>query len=420
MTTTAEFPAKLQPLFKPAPYKSVRGGRGSAKSWSVARTLLIMGLQKPLRVMCTRETQSALRESVHQLLVDQIAGMGFAKFYRIQQVQITGINGSEFVFAGLSDQTAASIKSFEGADIVWVEEAQTVTRRSWTILIPTIRKPGSEIWLTWNPEMDNDDTWKRFVENPPKGTIDIEMNWRDNPWFSSELNEKRIHDQLQMRDYEYEWIWEGKTKPAITGAIYADDLAKMFLEKRVCDVRFDPSKPIYAVFDLGWNDSTSVIVCQRHLSSLRIIDYLEDSHQRPDHYSNWLRTRDYAVTELFLPHDGAHDHLTGQSVQRTLEDLKWMTTVLPPQDVEQGIRAVRQAFPGLYIDRRAERLVECLKRYRRVIPRTTGEPSKPLHDEHSHACDALRYAILAAPQMDRSHPTGSALKLPQMTFAKGM
>ena len=379
-----------------------------------------MGLQKPLRVMCTRETQSALRESVHQLLVDQIAGMGFAKFYRVQQVQITGVNGSEFVFAGLSDQTAASIKSFEGADIVWVEEAQTVTRRSWTILIPTIRKPASEIWLTWNPEMDNDDTWKRFVEQPPKGTIDIEVNWRDNPWFSSELNEKRIHDQMQMRDYEYEWIWEGKCKPAITGAIYADDLARMFLEKRVCDVPYDPMRPVYAVFDLGFNDQTAIIVCQRHLGSLRIIDFHENNQKRADYYSAWLRELAYPVTELFVPHDGAHDHLSGQSFQRDMEDLKWLVTVLPAQDVEDGIRAVRNLFPGMYIDVRCEGLVDHLKRYRRAIPRTTNEPSKPVHDAHSHACDALRYAALSAPQMDRVFVTGSGLQLPKMAWPKGM
>lgn len=416
----ADFPEKLEPLFRPAPYKEVHGGRGSAKSWSVGRALLIMGLQKPIRVLCARETQHALRESVHQLLVEQIALLGFAAYYRIQQVQITGVNGTEFVFAGLSDQTAASIKSFEGADIVWVEEAQTVTKLSWTILIPTIRKTGSEIWLTWNPEMDNDDTWRRFIEQPPKGTVHIEMNWRDNPWFTSEMNEKRIHDQLTLKPYEYEWIWEGKCKPAISGAIYADEMAVLFSENRVTDVPVDRFQPVYAVFDLGWNDKTAVIVCQRHLSSLRVIDYREDSHKTLDYYSGWLRERDYAVSELFLPHDGAHDHLTGQSAQRTLEDLKWMVTVLPLQPVEEGIRALRMAFKGLYIDKKCARFLDCLKRYRRVIPATTGEPSKPMHDQYSHGADAARYMALAAPMMDRTSPTGRGPMLPPMKFPPNM
>src|SRR6185437_1536285 len=138
----AQFPEKLQPLFEPAPYKILRGGRGGGKSWGVARALLIEGLRRPLRILCTRETQKSIRDSVHKLLVDQIARLGLAAHYGIQQVQITGANGTEFVFAGLSDQTAASIKSFEGADIVWEEEAQVVTNISWTILIPTIRKEG--------------------------------------------------------------------------------------------------------------------------------------------------------------------------------------------------------------------------------------------------------------------------------------
>lgn len=379
-----------------------------------------MGLERPLRVLCARETQHSIRESVHKLLVDQIARLGFAPYYRIQQVQITGVNGTEFVFAGLSDQTAASIKSFEGADIVWVEEAQVVSDISWTILIPTIRKEGSQIWLTWNPELDSDPTWVRFVENPPKGTVHIEVNWRDNPWFSADMNEKRLHDQATLKAFEYEWIWEGKCKPAITGAIYADELAQLFAEGRATDVPLDRFEPVYAIFDLGWNDKTAVIVCQRHLSSLRVIDYVEDSHKTLDYYSGWLRERDYAVSELFLPHDGAHDHLTGISAQRTLEQLKWMVTILPNQAVEDGIRALRMAFKGLYIDKGCTRLIECLKRYRRVIPATTGEPSKPMHDEYSHGADAARYMALAAPMMDRTHPTGSGLSLPQMKFAKGM
>ena len=432
MALVAEFPQKLDFLFKPAPYKSARGGRGSGKSWGFARALLILGLQRPIRVLCARETQSSLRESVHQLLVDQIARLGFAGHYRIQQVQITGPKMSvmedgkrverstEFVFCGLSDQTAASIKSFESADICWVEEAQMVSDLSWTILIPTIHRPGSEIWLSWNPELDNDPTWKRFVEHPPNGTVDVEMNWQDNPWFTAELNEKRLHDEATLKDYEYEWIWNGRCKPAITGAIYADDLAKMVSEKRVCDVPYDPTKPVYAVFDLGFNDFTSIIVCQRHLSSLRIIDYHEANQQRADAYSAWLRARPYPVTEIYLPHDGAHDHLSGQSFQRDMEDLKWMVTVLPPQDPEDGIRAVRNLFPGMYIDSKLELLVDHLKRYRRAIPRTTNEPSKPLHDAHSHACDALRYCALAAPQMDRVFITGGGLQLPKLKFAGGL
>ncbi len=423
MDINAEFPEKLQPLFRASPYKEIRGGRGGGKSWGVARALLILGLQRPIRVLCTRETQKSIRDSVHKLLVDQIARLGLAAYYGIQQVQISGSNGTEFVFAGLSDQTAASIKSFEGADIVWVEEAQVVTDISWTILIPTIRKENSEIWLTWNPELDNDPTWTRFVEAPPKGTVHIEINWRDNPWFTESMNEKRLHDKATLKPYEYEWIWEGKCKPAISGAIYADEMAEMFAQGRVTDVPVDRFLPVYGVFDLGWNDKTAIIICQRSLSSLRVVDYIEDDHKTLDWYSGQLRGKDYAIGELFLPHDGAHDHLTGQSAQRTLEDLKWFVTILPNQPVEDGIRATRMAFKSLYIDKRCARLIDCLKRYRRTIPAMTGEPSKPMHDEFSHGADAMRYAALAAPQMDRSYmgtTSGNAISLPNLKFPRNM
>ncbi len=320
---------------------------------------------------------------------------------------------TEFVFTGLSDLTADSIKSFEGADVVWVEEGQVVTDRSWTILIPTIRKEGSEIWITFNPELDTDPTWTRFIEHPPKRTLQIELNWRDNPWFTESMNEKRLHDQATLPSYEYEWIWEGKCRPAISGAIYADQVADLFAQNRVGDYPVNAQFPVYAVLDLGWNDATAIVICQREVSALRVIDYLEDHHKPPDWYSAQLRSKPYRVTELFLPHDGAHSHLTGPSPQRAFEDLKWTVNILPNQSVEDGIRTLRQTFPSLYIDRRCTRLLECLKRYRRTIPPSTQEPSKPLHDEFSHGADAMRYAALAAPQFG----TGEGLKLPALKYA---
>lgn len=344
--------------------------------------------------------------------------MGISAYYNIQQVQITGVNGSEFIFAGLSDQTAASIKSFEGVDICWVEEAQTVTDNSWTILIPTLfRRPNCEVWLTFNPELDTDPTWKLFVENPPKGAIQMECNWRDNPWFPPELNDKRLHDQETRVKYEYEWIWEGKCKPAITGAVYADELATMFSEGRVGEYPVERQLPAYAVWDLGWNDSTAIIMCQRQQSAIRIIDYIEDSHKTLDWYSTRLKERDFPINEIFLPHDGAHNHLTGQSAERTLQDLGWKVTVLANQDVEEGIRNTRMAFRSLYIDRKCARLVECLKRYRRIIPATTQEPSKPRHDEFSHGADATRYMAQAAPYMGGPFSSGEGMKLPPLKWS---
>ena len=228
-----------------------------------------------------------------------------------------------------------------------------------------------------------------------------------------ELNELRLHDKKTRRLYEYEWIWEGKCKPAVSGAVYADELAQLFAEQRTGDYPVSPQLPVFAAFDLGWNDKTAIVVFQRQQSAIRIVDYIEDSHKPIDWYSGELRAKFYRVQELFIPHDGAHNHLTGQSTQRTLEDLRWRVTVLPRQDVEEGIKQLRMAFRQLYIDKRCQRLIECLKRYRRVIPATTGEPSKPLHDEFSHGADAARYMAQAAPGVQDS---GEGLQLPRMKY----
>ena len=181
----AEFPAKLRFLFLPARFKVAHGGRGSAKSWGFARALLILAAQKPLRVLCTREIQNSIADSVHKLLADQIAGMGLESLYTVQQTAIYGANGSEFIFAGLRTQDINKIKSFEGVDVVWIEEGQAVSKKSWDVLIPTIRTPGSKLWISFNPDLEEDPVWQRFVVNPPppERCQVIELNYVDNPWF---------------------------------------------------------------------------------------------------------------------------------------------------------------------------------------------------------------------------------------------
>src|SRR5579863_1867470 len=147
-----EIPEKLVFLLRPNRFKVLYGGRDGVKSWSIARSLLCLGTQRPIRILCARETQQSIRESVHQLLSDQIKGLGLREFYRVLEYTIKGSNGTEIIFAGLRNLTVEQIKSFESIDIVWVEEAQGVGRRYWQVLIPTIRKPGSEIWVSFNPE----------------------------------------------------------------------------------------------------------------------------------------------------------------------------------------------------------------------------------------------------------------------------
>lgn len=209
-----QIPAKMRPFMEPARYKGAKGGRGSAKSWSVARLLLgARALPEKTRILCAREAQKSIKDSVHKLLSDQIESLGLSSFYEIQQATIKGANGSEFLFAGLQDHTADSVRSFEGCDICWIEEAHTVSQRSWEILIPTIRKPGSEIWATWNPEDPGDPVEDIYVANPMPGTVCVEMNWRDNPWFPSVLDDERRKLERLNPDL-YAHVWEGKYRTA--------------------------------------------------------------------------------------------------------------------------------------------------------------------------------------------------------------
>lgn len=417
----AKFPPKLKFLFGPSRYKVARGGRGSGKSWGFARALLIQGLQKPIRVLCTREVQKSIQQSVHQLLSDQIAGLGLGGFYQILQTEIRGANGSSFFFGGLSDQTAESLKSFEGVDVCWCEEAQAITKRSWDILIPTIRKPGSEIWVSFNPELESDETYRRFVTSPPPDCITVELNHSDNPYFPEVLEKERIHAQATMKPEEYAHIWEGKCKPAVEGAIYFDQMAQA--GPRIANIPHDPLLKTHAVWDLGFNDSMSIILVQRLSSEIRLVHYIEGTQRTLADYSaelRALRLDDQPINwgHHYLPHDGfAKRHQTGKMDAEVLSGLGWSVMRTPQMDVESGIKRAREVFGRVYFNKaRTERLVECLKRYRRAINQTTNEPGNPVHDEFSHGADAFRYMAINADQMSNDE-WGGKLAYPKLNHA---
>lgn len=396
----AEFPDKLQFLFTPKRFKVAHGGRGSGKSWGFARALLLQGASEPLRILCTREVQKSIKDSVHKLLSDQIEALGLGWFYQILENEIRGQNGTEFTFAGLAAHTIESIKSYEGVDRVWVEEGQVVRKRSWDVLIPTIRKPGSEIWVTYNPELETDETHQRFTVSPPPDAVVVEVNYSDNPWFPDVLEAERLHSKL-TNPKDYDWIWEGKCKPAVAGAIYYDEVAKAEAEKRICNVPYDPMLKVHVVFDLGWNDAMAISLVQKHTSELRIIEYIEDSHKTLDHYNVILKEKRLNWGTLYLPHDGRHkDYKTGKSAEEIMKALGWTVAITPNMSIEDGIRMTRMTFGRMYFDKtKTERIVQCAKRYRRSINQQTQEPGAPLHDEWSHGADNLRYIAVNAEKM---------------------
>jgi phage terminase large subunit len=419
---SARFPKKLKFLFKPARYKVARGGRGSGKSWGFARALLLRCCEQPTRVLCTREVQKSIQQSVHQLLSDQIEAMGLGGQFEVLATEIRGPMGSAIYFGGLSDQTAETLKSYEGVDICWCEEAQAITERSWKILDPTIRKAGSEIWITYNPELESDATHQRFVINPPPDCVSVEMNYMDNPYFPEVLEKVRAHAEKTMRQADYAHTWLGRCKPAVEGAIYFDAMAQAIAAGRIRDVPHDAQLKTHVIVDLGWNDATTLILAQKVASEIRIIHYIEGSQRTLADYSAELRNLrldDQAINwaNVWLPHDGFHKRQqTGKDDAQILTDLGW--TVEPKENltltsVDRGIERAREIFPRVYFNaKRTERLIECLKRYRWNLSQKTGEAIAPLHDEFSHGADAFRYMALAAEKLTNDQ-WGGALVYPK-------
>ena len=349
-----------------------------------------------MRILCAREYQNSIVESVHHLLQAQIDTLDLGSFYEVQNSMIRGANGSEFVFAGLRNNIA-KIKSFEAVDRVWVEEAQTVSKASWDTLIPTIRKEGSEIWVTYNPELETDETHQRFVIHPPAGAVVVKINWNDNPWFPETL--RREKDELMVRDPDtYQNIWEGNCRVALDGAVYARELRQTQAEGRVRSVPYDAAKMVHTFFDLGWADNTSIWFAQTVGNELRLIDYYSNNQMPIQHYISVLQNKGYMFGTDWLPHDAKAKTLaTGRSVEEILLAAGRKVRIVPNLSVSDGINAARTVLNRCYFDeQRCAEGLQSLRRYRYEVDGDTKQFSgRPLHDYHSHAADAFRYLAIS-------------------------
>jgi phage terminase large subunit len=399
MQLAVDLPRKAKDTLVPASrFKVLYGGRDSAKSWSIARMLLAKGVAKPERILCTREIQKTIADSVHQLLKDQVAALGLQSFYEIQDKYIYGANGTQISFHGLSGQTATSIKSYEGTTICWVEEAQTISKRSWDLLEPTIRAPGSEIWVSFNPDMDTDETYKRLVLNPPAESIVTKINWQDNPWRSKVLDAAREKMQAEAPD-DYLHIYEGHCRPAVEGAIYYNEVSKLRASGRLCNVPYDPMLKVHVITDLGFNDFMALLLVQRLGSEIRVIRYIEDRMRYIPSYHQELTDLKLNWGKLYLPHDGKAKHITGASAEEQFRALGWDVEIVEDIGVEQGIRKAREIFHRVLMDKtHAGELCSRLGRYRRRV-NTEGQASTPLHDDASNGADGFRYLAVVADQL---------------------
>jgi len=410
----AEFPQKLACLFEKSRYKVLWGGRGGAKSWGVARALLILGAKSPMRILCAREFQTSIKDSVHKLLSDQIMSLGLEGFYEITQASIRGQNGTEFFFAGLKNNIT-NIKSFEGVDICWVEEAQTVSKTSWNILIPTIRKENSEIWITFNPELESDETYQRFIVSPPENAIIQKINWYDNPWFPDTLRFEK--DALKNRDPEaYNTVWEGLCRQTVDGAVFANEMKMAELENRLTRVPYDSIKPVHAVFDLGWADNTAIWFLQFIGMEIRLIRYLEDNQKTISHYLAEMQKFGYIYDTLWLPHDAENKTLAGngRSIEEIVRSAGFKVQIIPKTPVADSINAARTIFSKCFFDREnCHEGLQCLRHYRYDVDPDTKMFSKtPVHDQYSHGADAFRYIGLMVNEPKKAKPQKPTYTLP--------
>lgn len=393
-----QLPEKAQCLFKPSRYKVLWGGRGGAKSQSIARALLIQGASDKHKILCAREIQKSIAESVHSLLVEQIEQLGLHDFYEVQKANIYGKNGTEFLFAGLRSNIS-NIKSIPNITRAWIEEAQTVSKASMSVLIPTVRANDSEIWLSFNPELEDDYIYQNFVVNPPSDAMVVNINWNDNPWFPEVLR-REMEDLKKRSQAEYENVWEGKPKQAIEGAIFADELNKAAVEQRLTRVTPVVGVPVQTFWDLGQSDNTAIWFVQIVGMEYRIIDYYQSNGVKLSHYIEVLLERGYKYGEHCLPHDADHEQLAAsatirQQLQNALRDnpkLGESVRIVPRIPKKAlGIEAARGIFHQCWFDKeKTSDGLQCLRHYAYAVDIETGRVSKePKHDAFSHGADAF-------------------------------
>lgn len=399
-----DFPAKFRFLFEPKRFKVGYGGRAGIKSWSFAQALLLQGVERPLRIICARETMKSIEDSVHKLLSDQIVRLGLEEHYQVLKKSIVGKNGTTIGYSQLTDRSVHNVKSLEGCDRLWVEEAQTVRTKSWRTVIPTIRKAGSEIWVSFNPLLEDDATYQMFVVNPPPNAVVVKTSYRDNLWLTDEL--KADIEHLRATDpVEFEHVYEGACKQVVEGAIYREQLIAAEKEGRMARVPYDSIKPVDVFWDLGFGDHTSAWFAQSVGFEFRVIDFMSDHLKDLSFYFKELRGRPYVYGTCYLPHDARAKTIQGggRSVQQQFEAAGFRVKIVPQLSVADGIAAARQVFNKCIFDReKCHEGLHALKNYRYDYDDDLGTFMKePLHDWASHPADAFRMLGVAIREPER-------------------
>jgi len=398
----------FEPLLAPSRYKAAHGGRGSGKSHFFASLLIERAFAEPgLRAVCVREVQKDLSESAKRLLEDKIQAFGVGAHFDCQRAQIVTPGGGVIIFEGMQDHNAESIKSLEGFDLAWVEEAQTLSKTSLGMLRPTLRKSGSELWFSWNPRRKNDavDDFFRGPAGAPRRTAIVQANWQDNPWFPKELEDERLEDE-EKRPEECEHIWGGGYKKVTEGAYYARDLLQAKRENRIGRVAFDPLMRIRIFCDLGGTgakaDAFTMWPAQFIGREIRTRDYYEAQGQPLSAHIAWLHEHGYtpARADIYLPHDGeTNDRVFDVSFESAFRDAGYDVTVIPNQGkgaARMRIESGHRMFPSIWFDEdTTEAGREALGAYHERKDETRNIGLGPEHDGSSHGADAFGLMCVA-------------------------
>ena len=394
------------PLLNPSRYKGAHGGRGSAKSHTFGALLINRHIANPgMRSVCIRENQKSLKESAKRLLEDKIKDMGVGAHFDILTDRIDTPGGGVIIFQGMQDHTAESIKSLENFGTAWVEEAQTLSRRSLDLLRPTIRAEGSEIWFSWNPRRKSDPVDELLRLNPPTGSVVVRANWSDNPWFPEVLKQERID---YHRDYpdRYDHTWEGGYITAVDGAYFAASLTTARQEGRMGIVSPDPHLPIKLFMDIGGtggkSDAFSIWAAQWVAREIRVLNYYEAQGQPIGTHLAWMRNNGYGPeeAEVYLPHDGStNDRVYDVSYEAAFRGAGYKVTVIPNQGKGAAmarVDAVRKLFPMMWFNEEpCKGGIDSLGWYHENWDATRQIGLGPVHDMSSHGCDAFGLMCVA-------------------------
>lgn len=409
LTIRPEFPLQFSGLFEPHRFKVGKGGRGGMKSYAFADALLIEGVRQFERVLCAREDMNTIEESVHHLLEARIFALGLQGAYSIEKRAITGPmwegrGRTEFIFKGLR-HNVHNIKGLEGVTKVWVEEAAAVSKDSWTKLEPTIRWEDkargrqSEIWLTYNPEQDDDFTHQYFFVNPPPDTLLVETSYLDNPWLPEVLR-VAAETMLERDPVTYRNVWLGETISSLSGAIFSREMAAADESDRLGSWPVDRTKPVYTFWDLGFGDDTAIWFAQALGGWYHLIDYEEGNGKTIHDYMVILNQRGYMYGAHWLPWDGIdamlHHKMTGDK-SRSVEQLMRESCgavpvrITPKMSITDQLNAARTIFPQVRIDRHAcAPGIKSLRNYQWPPKNAAGVIApKPLHNWASHASSAF-------------------------------